>query len=287
MYATCFKTGTNSIYISMIKAGEMSGAMGEILDRLATLLERELGLRKKVAAASTYPVIVFLACALVTGILMTYVFPTFVALFEGIDVELPWITRSLMFVTQVVRNPLVILLSLGGVGLGMYASQQYFETPLGRRHRDRLLLELPVVGSVVKKVALSRFCRTLGTLLGSGVPMVHALEIVGRASGNEILADIVDEVQIGLKAGMRLSQPLKEYRLFPPMLSQLVAVGEETGNLPILLSKLADFYDMEVEASLEQLTSLLEPLMIFFMGCLVGYVLLAVFIPVYSILGKF
>jgi len=275
------------VYISMVKAGEMSGAMGEILDRLATFLERELTLQKKVAAATTYPAVVFVACVGVTFILVTYVFPTFIDLFEGIDVRLPWITRSLIWITSTIRNPLVMLPILAAIGAGVYSVLQYFKTPWGRRQKDRLLLDLPVLGILMKKVALSRFCRTLGTLLGSGVPMVHALEIVSKAAGNDVISDVIEEVQMGLKAGMRLSQPLKEYRLFPPMLAQMVAIGEETGNLPLMLNKLADFYDLEVEHSLEALTAMLEPVMILFMGIAVGYVLLAVFIPVYDLVGQF
>ncbi len=275
------------VYISMVKAGEMSGAMGEILDRLATFLERELTLQKKVAAATTYPAVVFVACVTVTFILVTYVFPTFIDLFEGIDVRLPWITRSLIWITSTIRNPLVMLPILAAIGAGIYSVLQYFKTPWGRRQKDRLLLDLPVLGVLMKKVALSRFCRTLGTLLGSGVPMVHALEIVSKAAGNDVISDVIEEVQMGLKAGMRLSQPLKEYRLFPPMLAQMVAIGEETGNLPLMLNKLADFYDLEVEHSLEALTAMLEPVMILFMGIAVGYVLLAVFIPVYDLVGQF
>ncbi len=275
------------VYISMVKAGEMSGAMGEILDRLATFLERELTLQKKVAAATTYPAVVFVACVAVTFILVTYVFPTFIDLFEGIDVRLPWITRSLIWITSTIRNPLIMLPILVAIGAGIYTVLQYFKTPWGRRQKDRMMLDLPVLGILMKKVALSRFCRTLGTLLGSGVPMVHALEIVAKAAGNEVISDVIEEVQMGLKAGMRLSQPLKEYRLFPPMLAQMVAIGEETGNLPLMLNKLADFYDLEVEHSLEALTAMLEPVMILFMGIAVGYVLLAVFIPVYDLVGQF
>ncbi|MGI5843180.1 MAG: type II secretion system F family protein [Candidatus Xenobium sp.] len=275
------------VYISMVKAGEMSGAMGEILDRLATFLERELTLQKKVAAATTYPTVVFIACVTVTFILVTYVFPTFIDLFEGLDVRLPWITRSLIWITNTIRNPLVMLPFLAATGAAIYSVLQYFKTPWGRRQKDRIVLDMPVLGILMKKVSLSRFCRTLGTLLGSGVPMVHALEIVAKAAGNVVISDVIEEVQMGLKAGMRLSQPLKEYRLFPPMLAQMVSIGEETGNLPLMLNKLADFYDLEVEHALESLTSMLEPIMILFMGIAVGYVLLAVFIPVYDLVGQF
>lgn len=275
------------IYISMVRAGEMSGAMEDILERLASLLEREVALRKKVQAATTYPALVFLACVGVTFVLINYVFPVFASLFEGLNVQLPWTTRTLIWITETVRHPAFILLSLTSVGVGGYLAVQYIRTPVGRRHFDRLLLELPLLGPVQKKVALSRFCRTMGTLLASGVPMVHALDIVSRATGNEVVRDIIDEIQMGLKAGMRLSQPLKEYRIFPPMLAQMVSVGEETGNLPPMLNKLAEFYDMEVEHAAEQFTSLLEPLMIAFMGLIVGFILLAVFQPVYALMKEF
>lgn len=278
----------DNLYVAMVKAGEMSGSMGEIMDRLAALLEREVRLRSKVSAATTYPLVVFGACCLVTFVLVNYVFPTFVSLFEGIDVQLPAITRSLIWITNMATNPVVVTVSLGVIAVGAYMIRQYISTDKGRRAFDGLMLDVPLVGDVIRKVALSRFCRTLGTLIASGVPVVHSLEIVSRAVGNEVIGDVLMEVQMGLKQGMRLSEPLKQHdKLFPPMLSQMVAVGEETGNLPTLLDKLADFYDMEVEHTLEALTSMLEPLMIFFMGIVVGYVLLAVFIPVYDLVGKF
>lgn len=275
------------IYISMVKAGEMSGAMGEIMDRLAQLLEREVKLRNKVQAATTYPLVVFLACCLVTFILVTYVFPTFVALFEGIDVQLPWTTRSLIWITKAATDPMIMIPFFIVLAVSIYFIRQYINTKAGRRRYDGIMLDMPMIGEVIKKVALSRFCRTLGTLLASGVPVIHALEITANACGNMVIGDILREVQVGLKAGMRLSQPLHEYDLFPPMLAQMVAVGEETGSLPTLLDKLADFYDLEVEHVLESMTSMLEPLMIGFMGCVVGYVLLAVFMPVYALVGQF
>lgn len=275
------------LYIAMVRAGEMSGAMGEIMERLATLLEREVRLRAKISSATTYPMVVFGACCLVTFILVNYVFPTFVALFEGIDVQLPAITRSLIWVTKMATNPVVVAVSIVVVIFTVYCIRQYINTEKGRRVYDDMLLKAPLIGPVIHKVALSRFCRTMSTLLSSGVPVIHSLEIVSKAVGNTVIGDVLLEVQMGLKEGMRLSEPLKDNALFPPMLYQMVAVGEETGNLPTLLEKLADFYDMEVEHVLEAMTAMLEPLMIFFMGMVVGYVLLAVFLPVYSLVDKF
>ncbi|MDO5295100.1 MAG: type II secretion system F family protein [bacterium] len=277
----------DTTYIAMVKAGEMSGAMGEIMERLAALLEREVKLRSKLSAATTYPLVVFFACCLVTFILVSYVFPTFVALFEGLDVQLPLITRSLIWITKFLGNPISLTLLIGSVIAVCYFVNQYRHTERGRRHCDQILLDTYLVGDILKKVALSRFCRTLSTLMSSGVPIIHALEITSQAIGNEVIGDIIMEVQLGLKSGMRLSQPLREYPIFPPMLCQMVAVGEETGSLPTLLERLADFYDLEVEHVLEALTSMFEPLMIGFMGLVVGYVLMAVFIPVYDLISLF
>lgn len=277
----------DQLYIAMVRAGEMSGSMGDIMERLANLLEREVRLRAKVSSATTYPLVVFGACCLVTFVLVNYVFPTFVALFEGIDVQLPAITRSLIWITKMATNPFVVVSTLAVIGLISYFVGQYVRTEKGKRALDGMMLDMPLLGPVIQKVALSRFCRTLGTLIASGVPVVHSLEIVSKAVGNSVIGDILLEVQMGLKQGMRLSEPIKKYKIFPPMLYQMIAVGEETGNLPTLLDKLADFYDLEVEHVLEALTSMLEPIMIFFMGIVVGYVLLAVFLPVYDLVGKF
>ncbi len=277
----------DSTYLAMVKAGEMSGSMGEIMDRLASLLEREVKLRSKLSAATTYPIVVFVACCLVTFVLVSYVFPTFVSLFEGLDVQLPLITRSLIWITKFLGNPVSVTLLIVGIAVAVYFFKQYARTERGRRHVDKLLLNMYMIGPVIQKVSLSRFCRTLSTLMSSGVPIVHALEIVSRAVGNSVIGDIIMDLQAGLKSGMRLSQPLREHPVFPPMLCQMVAVGEETGSLPSLLEHLADFYDLEVEHVLEALTSMLEPIMIGIMGIVVGYVLLAVFIPVYDLISQF
>ncbi len=275
------------VYIALVRAGEMAGALGEILDRLAVMMERNYSLRAKVKSALTYPAFIFMICLGITIFLVTYIFPSFVSLLEGLDMQLPWPTLILIHVTNALKN--WVVLSFFGVILilGGFLFKQYVSTPLGRRQLDRFLLEFPVLGTVNKKASLSYFCRTLGTLLGSGVPVVHALDVVGKVSGNEIIGDIIEEVKLSLKGGERLSEPIKQYELFPPMVSQLISVGEETGNLPLLLEKLADYFDQEVETALQSFVAMIEPLMIFFMGGLVGFVLVAVFMPVYSILSKF
>lgn len=275
------------VYIALIRAGEMAGALGQILERLAVLLERDYSLRKKVQTSMTYPAFVFFVSMVVTFVLVTYIFPSFVSLLEGLDMELPWPTMFLIHLTNASRNVFVLILVLIVIGLTSFILKQYFITPLGKRQLHRLLIELPVIGKINKKVAIARFCRTLSTLLASGVPMVHALDVVGKVSGNEIISDIVDEIKMSLKSGARLSQPLQLYKIFPPMVPQMVAVGEETGNLATTLEKLANFYDAEVEAALDAFVSLVEPIMIFIMGGVVSFVMIAVFLPVYGVLQKF
>lgn len=275
------------VYVALVRAGEMAGALGEILDRTAGFLERDFQLRQKVKSATTYPIFVFFVTIIVTGVLVLWVFPTFVSLLDGLNVALPWPTRLLIFITDVVYNPLFFVAAPAAVAFSVVSFQRWMKTRLGRRTIDRLMMELPLMGPINKKVVISRFCRTLATLIQSGVPLIHALDIVAKVSGNEVVAEILEEIKSGVKAGMKLSQPIKEYHMFPPIVSHMVSVGEETGNLPDILQKLANFYDQEVEASLDAFSSLIEPIMISFMGAVVGFVLLAVFLPVYQILQNF
>lgn len=277
----------NPIYISMIRAGEMSGAMDELLNRLAALLEREFQLRKKVQAALTYPIIVSIACISLCLFMVTYVFPTFVDLFKGIDVGMPVETRALILITKTLNDPTIMLPAMLGLILLVVGLVHYFRAPIGRRQWSWLMLELPLVGPVTKKVALTRLCRTLGTLLVSGIPMMHALQITSHAVGNEVLSDLLDEIQTEMSAGMNLSGQLAHHKIFPPMLVHMCRVGEETGNLHNMLHKLADFYDTEVEYSLITFTALLEPFLIGFLGAVVGFVLVAVFKPIYGLMSVF
>ena len=275
------------VYISLVKAGEMAGALGDVLDRLAGLMEKENMLRSRVASSMVYPIFVFVFALIVTIGLVFYIFPKFIEMFRGIDVAMPLPTQILIIITESVLNPAVFFPIVIGTVVFMVLASQYMRTPLGKRQKDRILLELPLIGAINKKVILSRFCRTLGTLISSGVPIVHSLEIVSRAAGNEIMSGIIDEIKSSLKAGTRLSQPIKENHLFPPIVAHMVAVGEETGNLPTLLEKLANYYDLEVEYALTSFASMIEPIMIFVLGCMVGFVLIAVFLPIYSLVSKF
>lgn len=275
------------IYVSMVRAGEISGAMDEILDRLAGYLEREFELRRRVSAATVYPAIVFIISVGITILLTNVVFPTFIELFRGINITLPWSTRALITITHFLRNPAVMIpLVVGFVG-GVVALRSYIKTPIGRRQWSWLQLEAPVIGKIYHKVALVRFCRTLSTMLDSGIPLLHSLKTTAYAMDNAVMADLMEDVATNLKTGVALSLPMEDYRQFPPLLTQMVRVGEESGELAVMLRKLGDFYDMDVEAALDELVAILEPTMILAMGIVVGFVLLAVFTPVYSLIQQF
>lgn len=274
------------LYISMVKAGEMGGVLDEVLERLAGFMEKDFALKKKVKSALTYPVVILLMASGIVFFLVTYILPTFVSLFEGMSLALPLPTQILIAVTKGARNPAVVIPAMILLGLGLFAFNQYTKTPAGRKQYDMMKLNIPVFGMLNRKVSISRFCRTLGTLLSSGVPIMQALEIVGRASGNEIIAMTVTKVRESIREGESIASPLGASGMFPPMVTQMVAVGEETGNLDAMLSKIADFYDTEVEYMLASLTSMLEPIMIVGMGGIVGFIVISVFLPLYQLIGN-
>lgn len=276
----------STLYTSMVKAGEMGGVLDEVLERLASFMEKDFSLKKKVKSALTYPVVILIMALAIVFFLVTYILPTFVSLFEGMNLTLPLPTKILIGLTKGARNPIVvipflILSVIGFIGLG-----RYIQTPYGKKQYDLLKLNIPVFGLLNKKVAISRFCRTLGTLLSSGVPIMQALEIVGRASGNEIIAMTVTKIRDSIREGESIATPLGSSGMFPPMVTQMVAVGEETGNLDAMLSKISDFYDTEVEYLLSSLTSMLEPIMIVGMGGIVGFIVISVFLPLYQLIGS-
>ncbi len=275
----------STLYISMVKAGEMGGVLDTVLNRLANFLEADLKLAKKVKSAMTYPVVILIMAMAIVFFLVTYILPTFVDLFEGMDLALPLPTKILIGVTKGARNPLVVGPVILLVIVLVVVFNQYVKTQAGRMQYDMLKLRVPIFGMLNKKVAISRFCRTLGTLLSSGVPIMQSLEIVGKASGNEIIAQTVIKVRESIREGESIAGPLGMSGLFPPMVTQMVAVGEETGNLDAMLSKVSDFYDTEVEFMLESLTSMLEPIMIVGMGGIVGFIVISVFMPMYQLIG--
>jgi type IV pilus assembly protein PilC len=276
----------SNLYTSMVKAGEMGGVLDEVLERLANFMEKDFSLKKKVKSALTYPVVILVMAMFIVAFLVLYILPTFVSLFENMNIPLPLPTKVLIVITKICTDwkymvPFVILVVGGSFALGRFVA-----TPFGKKQYDLLKLNVPVFGLLNKKVAISRFCRTLGTLLSSGVPIMQALEIVGKASGNEIIAMTVTKIRESIREGESIASPLGSSGMFPPMVTQMVAVGEETGNLDAMLSKISDFYDTEVEYLLSSLTSMLEPIMIVGMGGIVGFIVIAVFLPLYNLIGQ-
>jgi len=270
------------IYVNMIRAGEVSGQIDEILIRLAEYNEATAALRAKIKSAMTYPIISLCMIFGITGFLLIFIIPKFKSIFESMNVELPWITEFLLQVADFAENRWYIV--IGGAIAFAFLVYSYAKTPFGRRHVDYLKLQVPVFGPLFKKVAISRFARTFGTLIESGVPILGALEIVASTAGNKIIEDMVMDASESVRQGETLATPLAtKPKLFPPMVTRMIAIGEKSGALEQLLSKIAEFYDQQVETTVDQLTSLIEPMMIGIMGFLVGGMVLAIFLPIFKL----
>ncbi|MEZ0229935.1 MAG: type II secretion system F family protein [Planctomycetota bacterium] len=270
------------IYVNMIRAGEVSGQIDEILVRLAEYQEATAALRAKIKAAMTYPVISICMIMGITAFLLIFIIPKFKEIFDNMNVELPWITSFLLAVADFASNQWYVVLG-GTVAFG-FLVYSYAKTPFGRRHVDYLKLQMPIFGPLFKKVSISRFARTFGTLIESGVPILGALEIVASTAGNKIIEDLVMDASESVRQGETLATPLAtKPNIFPPMVTRMIAIGEKSGALEQLLNKISEFYDQQVEVAVEQLTSLIEPLMIGIMGFMVGGMVLAIFLPIFKL----
>lgn len=275
------------IYIALVKAGEVTGAIGEIFERLAKYLEKEYSLRKKVEAATAYPLVVFIACVALTVFVVNYVFPTFVGLFEGLSIRLPWPTRALIAITHLAHDWSIVVPAVGLLAFGFVVFKAFVATPIGKRQFHGLLLALPYLGPLYQKIAIARMCNTLSTMLDSGIPMLAAISATAQAIENVVISDKVHDIGQALKGGASLSGPLEEQRGFPPMLIHMVKAGEQSGHLPLMLRKMAEFLEDEIEYYIQFLVTLLEPLMVLMMGGVVLFILLGVFLPVYQLVKQF
>ncbi len=273
--------------VPLLKAGEVSGKLDEMLDRLATHLESELALTRAWRQATFYPVILFLICTSVTIALVAYVFPVFIDLFVGLSIELPTLTKALITVTETVRNPVVIGPFVLGLIVGLFVLRSYLRTPIGRRQWDWLKLEMPYFGALYRGLTFSRLARTLATLMESGLPLILSLRIAGAAAANSVVRDVLQQVASQIEKGGELAELLWHTEFFPQVFCQFVEAGEEVGQVPNMLERLADLLEEEVRYSLEAFTSLIEPIMIACMGVLVLVVLVAVFQPVYQLMELF
>ena len=269
------------LYTAMIKAGELGGILDAILERLSAYLESSEALKAKVKSAMMYPMIVLTICAAVTVFLLTFVIPTFKEIFESFGAELPMPTQVLINISDTLRSFWYLIPAIP-TGI-FYGGKRFYATPAGKFMLDGKLLNLPVFGILLKKVAVAKFTRTLGTLIKSGVPILQALETVGATAGNVVIEGAIMKTRESIREGGRLADPLKASNLFPPMVTQMIKVGEETGSLDTMLSKIADFYDQEVDTAVKGLTSMIEPIVIVIMGIVIGSIVIAMFMPMFGL----
>ena len=272
----------SEIYVNMVTAGEAGGILDVILLRLAEYLEAAEKLKRKVKGAMFYPVTVLSFSGLAIAGLLIFVIPTFAGFFESANVPMPLLTRFVMGMSDFLLVWWWALVA-GIIGAG-WLIRTYRKTPAGRLATDRLLLRIPVLGGVLRKSAIARFSRTLGTLVQSGVPILDGLEITARTSGNRVVEDAVMKSRASIAGGETIAEPLKRSDVFPPMVVQMINVGEQTGGLDDMLSKIADFYDDEVDSSVSALTSIMEPVMIVFLGAIVGVMVIAMYLPIFDII---
>lgn len=272
------------LYTNMIAAGEAGGVLDAILDRLATYIETTVRLRARVASALSYPAAVVVIAAATVAVILWKVIPTFTALFDGLGAAPPLPTRMVIAVSDrfVAAAPLLLL----GAGAGVLASRRLYHTQRGRRLVDRWLLRTPVFGGVLRKAAVARFCRTLGTLLASGVPILDGLAITARTAGNAVVEDAVMMARGSIEGGQSISAPLARTEVFPPLVTQMINVGETTGALDAMLAKIASFYESEVETAVAGMLALVEPVLIALLGVVVGGIVIAMYLPIFDLISR-
>jgi type IV pilus assembly protein PilC len=274
----------DGLFSNMIAAGEAGGILDGILKRLAGYIEKNVKLKGQVKSAMVYPIAVIVIAAVVVGAILWKVIPTFASLFAGLGAELPLPTRIVIAASNwlVAYMPYLIV----GGGALSYGFKRYYETEKGRYNVDKVMLKLPILGSVLRKIAVARFCRTMSTLLASGVPILDGLEITARTSGNAIVEEAIMTTRKSIERGETIAAPLKQTNVFPPMVVQMIGVGEATGALDTMLSKIADFYEEEVDTAVAGLLTLLEPLMIAILGGVVGGIVIAMYLPIFGLISQ-
>lgn len=275
------------LYTNMVAAGETGGILDVILQRLSTYLEKMVKLKGDVKSALIYPIAVIVISIIVISIIMIVVIPAFKNIFEGLlgpGERLPWLTEIVVSLSQFMASYWWLIAIV--IGIGVFGAKAWYKTEKGLRFIDGLTLKLPVLGQIMRKIAVARFSRTLSTLLSSGVPILESLEITARTAGNVIISEAIHKVRSGVEQGQTFVEPLKASGVFPIMVSQMIGVGEQTGALDAMLSKIADFYEQEVDAAIANLLSLMEPAMIMFLGVTIGTIVIAMYLPLFTLIGK-
>jgi type IV pilus assembly protein PilC len=274
----------DALFTNMIAAGEAGGILDTILKRLATYIEKAVKLKNQVQSAMIYPVAIIVIATLVVGVILWKVIPTFATLFAGLGAELPLPTRVVIALSNgLVRFGPFVLVGIGGL---VFALQAWYRTPGGRMTVDGILLKAPVFGPMMRKIAVARFCRTLATLLASGVSILEALDITARTAGNAVVEKALNMTRKSIEGGETIANPLKETAVFPPMVVQMISVGEATGALDTMLGKIADFYEEDVDVAVAGLLTLLEPLMIAVLGGIVGGIVIAMYMPIFALISN-
>jgi len=275
----------SNLFVGLVRAGEVGGVLEEALQRLSHFLEKDMELRRKVKAAMTYPVIVLVVAVLIVLGLCTFIVPKFIDLFKELGVkELPWMTQVLVDFSNFLKDKWWIALII--VIVTWFSIKYAGTTKLGRRVIDRLKLKVPVFGPLGHKICLARFSRTLSTLLVSGVPILQAMETVAGTVGNEIISEAIMNARARIREGERINEPLEKSKMFPPMVVHMISIGEESGALDQMLSKVAEFYEGEVDSTLQSLASAIEPVMIVLLGFCVGFIVIAMFMPLLSVISN-
>ena len=275
------------LFVNMVEAGETGGILDIILQRLSTFLEKLVKLKSDVKSALVYPVAVIAISIIVISVIMIFVIPSFKSIFEslvGPGESLPWLTEMVVDLSSFMAS-FWWLIAIA-LGLVFYGLKTYYKTPKGKKMLDGLSLKIPIIGEILRKIAISRFSRTLGTLLSSGVPILESLDITARTSGNVVVEEAILKVRVAIEQGETFLEPLKQAKIFPPMVCQMIGIGEQTGALDAMLSKIADFYEQEVDSAIANLLAMLEPAMIMFLGVTIGTIVIAMYLPLFSLISK-
>ncbi|MBW1858636.1 MAG: type II secretion system F family protein [Deltaproteobacteria bacterium] len=273
----------DDLFVNMVAAGEVGGILDTILNRLSSYMEKAMKLKRQVKGAMTYPIIVLVIAVLVVAVILIFVIPVFEQMFSDFGGTLPVPTQIVVAASNFVKGNIIFIII--GLGVLVFAFKRFYSTDRGRALVDDVLLKLPVFGPLLQKVAVARFTRTMGTMISSGVPILEALDIVAKTAGNMTIEKALYSVRSGITQGRTMAEPLGESKVFPSMVVQMVAVGEQTGALDAMLEKIADFYDDEVDAAVENLTAMIEPFMMVFLGVTIGGLVIAMYLPIFKMAG--
>src|SRR5262252_11035606 len=274
----------DNLYVNMIAAGEAGGILDTILQRLSTYIEKSVKLASQVRSALIYPIAVIVIASIVVAVILLKVIPTFAALFTSLGAELPFPTRVVIACSNFLARYFIFFVV--GLGTGIFFFRRYYKTYRGRRVIDGMMLKAPIIGIILRKIAVARFCRTLATLTSSGVPILESLDITARTAGNAIVEDAILETRKSVENGKTLIEPLRDSEVFPNMVVQMIGVGEQTGALDAMLNKIAEFYEDEVDIAVAGLVKLLEPVMIFILGVIIGGIVIAMYLPMFTLINK-